>query len=142
MSEPAAETASGPFANMRFRIAIEGMAETGATEVILPEGRILRSARKAKVIQYSNLTIRRGLTLSLDWYEWWGMARRAKRPPERTIRISLHNAGDAKALDWMFIGAVPIAYRLSPLNALGNEAVTEILELTVAHFEMMCSTPP
>jgi len=136
MTEPSATTASNPFASTRFRIAIEGIPETGATEVILPEGRIVRTVRKPTATQYGNLIIRRGQTLSLDWYDWWNTARRAKRRPTRTIRISVDGADGVDGLSWTFTGATPVAYRSSPLNALGNEVLIETLELTVSHFEI------
>jgi hypothetical protein len=101
-----------PFGNMRFRLEIDGLPGSGATEVLFPEARLLPGARKAGAAQYGPLIVKRGLTASRDWHEWWDAARRG----------------------WLFEGAAPVAYHLSPLNALGNEPVIETLELSVESF--------
>ncbi len=40
-----------PFGNMRFRVEIEGLQETGASEVIFPEARLAAGPRKSRVVQ-------------------------------------------------------------------------------------------
>lgn len=124
-----------PFGNMRFRVEIEGLAGSGAVEVIFPEARIAARPRKAGRVDYGSLIVKRGLTPSRDWYDWWDAARGPKRPRPKTVRVTLLDPAGAEACGWLFSKAVPVAYRLSPLNALGNEAVTETLELAVGHFE-------
>ena len=124
-----------PFGNMRFRVEIEGFPGAGAVEVIFPEGRIAARARKAGAVVYGPLIVRRGLTSCGDWYQWWDEARRGQRPPRRAVRIVLQDGGGADAAAWLFSKAVPVAYHLSPLNALGNEVVIETLEMSVGAFE-------
>ena len=127
-----------PFGNMRFRVEIEGVPGGGAVEVIFPEARLAPKGRRGGV-QYGPLIVRRGLTLSGSWYEWWDAARRGKRPPTRAVRVTLLRADGSDAGGWLFRDAAPVAYHLSPLNALGNEAVIETLELSVRHFEAIGS---
>lgn len=135
MTEGRREAPRLPLGNMRFRVEIEGLLGTGAVEVIFPEARIAARTRKANAVQYGGLIVKRGLTLSRDWYDWWDTARRGKLPPKKTVRVTLLDAGGADAGGWLFKDAVPIAYQLSPLNALGNEAMVETLELAIGHFE-------
>ena len=123
-----------PFGNMRFRLEIDGLPGSGALEVIFPEARLLPRAPKAGAAQYGPLIVRRGLTASRDWHEWWDAARRGPRPKKRTIRVLLLEAAGEAAAGWLFEGAAPMAYHLSPLNALGNEPVIETLELSVESF--------
>jgi len=124
-----------PLGNMRFRLEIEGLPGSGAVEVIFPEARLAGGRRKAGAVQYGSLIVKRGLTVSRDWYDWWDAARRGKRPPKKTARVTLLDAAGADAGGWLFRDATPVTYQLSPLNALGNEPVIETLELAVGHFE-------
>jgi hypothetical protein len=123
-----------PFGNMRFRLEIDGLPGSGATEVIFPEARLLPRARKAGAAQYGPLIVRRGLTASRDWHEWWDAARRGPKPKRRAIRVLLMDGAGEAAAGWLFEGAAPVAYQLSPLNALGNDPVIETLELSVESF--------
>ena len=123
-----------PLGNMRFRLEIEGLAGGGAVAVVFPEARIARGRRAGGVL-YGPLIVRRGLTLARDWYEWWDAARRGRRPPRRSLRVVLQDGAGADATAWLFRDALPVAYHLSPLNALGNEPVLESLELAVGDFE-------
>lgn len=124
-----------PFGNMRFRLEIEGLPGSGAVEVIFPEARLLPRARKAGAAQYGPLIVKRGLTASRDWHGWWDAARRDKLIPRRAVRVTLLDDSGVPASAWEFSDASPVAYQLSPLNALGNEVVIETLELSVGSFE-------
>lgn len=123
-----------PLGNMRFRLEIETLPEGGAVEVVFPEARIARTQRRGGV-RYGPLIVRRGLTQARDWYEWWDAARRGRRPPLRAVRVVLQDGAGGDAAAWLFRDALPVAYHLSPLNALGNEPVLETLELSVGAFE-------
>ena|SRR5215472_152907 len=129
-----------PLGNMRFRIEIEGLPGGGAVEVVFPEARIAK-ARRAGGVLYGPLIVRRGLTLARDWYEWWDAARRGRRPPRRSLRVVLQDGAGADAAGWLFQDTLPVAYHLSPLNALGNEPVLETLELSVGGFEAASGSP-
>ena len=119
-----------PFVNARFRVEIEGLQGTGATEVIFPEARIVEGRRKTRAVQYTNLTLRRGLTSSGEWYQWWDRARASARAGRKTVSVVLMDAVRADVARWTF-DAMPVAYAVSPLHALGNEPLIETLELSV-----------
>jgi phage tail-like protein len=135
MSTPRGPGPRLPFGNMRFRLEIDMMAEGGATEVVFPEGRLQPRGRKAGDAQYGPLIIKRGLTASGDWHGWWDAARRENRAPRRNVRVMLLDDSEATVAAWLFGDVVPVSYQLSPLNALGNEAVIETLELSVGSME-------
>ena len=124
-----------PFSNMRFRIEIEGMEGTGAVEVIFPEARIVMGPRKLRTTQYGTLTLRRGLTRSSDWYDWWSRARNSARALERDVLVALLDERGMDAIRWTFAAAKPLAYLVSSLNALGNQPLIESLELGVGGCE-------
>jgi phage tail-like protein len=129
-----------PLGNMCFRVEIDGMQGTGATEVIFPEGRLAPrktgSSTQASVL-YGPLILRKGLTASSEWYAWWDEARRplrSRKKQGRTVRVTLLDTSGVSISGWQFTDVNPVAYQLSPLNALGNEPVFETLELSVGGF--------
>lgn len=123
-----------PFGNMRFRVEIEGLQETGASEVIFPEARLAAGPRKSRVVQYGTLTLRRGVTRSPEWYEWWDHARTSRTLRKRAIAVVLIDERGTDVTRWIFDDARPCGYSLSNLNALGNEPLIETLELAVGGF--------
>jgi phage tail-like protein len=125
-----------PLVNARFRVEIDGLSGTGATEVIFPEARIVTQGRKRRAVRYGTLTIRRGMTASSEWYDWWEAARTSATAGRRTVNIVLMDAERADVTRWMFSGARPSGYLVSPLNALGREPLIETLELSVAGLKM------
>jgi len=134
-----------PFTNMRFRIEIDSMQSTGAVAVIFPEARIVLGPRKALVTQYGSLILKRGLTRSGEWYEWWDAARKSntgrskRRRVHKNVSVILIDSQAADANQWLFSGATPVAYQVSSLNALGNEALIETLELSIGDFRAVYS---
>ncbi len=131
-----------PFGNMRFRVEIEGLQETGASEVIFPESRLAVGPRRSRVVRYGTLTLRRGLTRSQEWYEWWNHARTAKALRKRSVAVVLIDARGADVTRWIFDDARPFGYMLSNLNALGNEPLIETLELAIGGFAASSGSPP
>ena len=121
-----------PFVNARFRVEIEGLQSTGATEVIFPEARIVEGPRKTRVVQFTNLTLRRGLNASAEWYQWWERARVSSKAGRKSVSVVLMDAGRTDVARWTFLNTMPVSYAMSPLNALGNEPLIETLELSVS----------
>jgi phage tail-like protein len=125
-----------PFVNSRFRVEIEGFHGTGATEVIFPEARIVEGQGKPRVVQFGNLTLRRGMTTSSEWYQWWDDARSSATVARRSVAIVLMDRMNADVHRWTFARTLPTGYFVSPLNALGGEPVVETIELAVAGFKV------
>ena len=125
-----------PLVNTRFRVEIDGLAGSGATEVVFPEARIVTRGRRRHVVHYGTLIIRRGMTSSSEWYDWWDGVRKSASAGRRTINIVLMDSERADVARWTFSGAQPSGYLVSPLNALGREALIETLELSVSGFKM------
>ena len=129
--------AQQPFTNLRFAVGIEGVESTRAVEVVFPTARIVSSPRKRRAVQIDTLVIRRGLTPSTEWYDWWNQARRSTRAiPRRQVTVVLQDSSGAEGMRWLFPDSVPLNYSLSPLNALISAAVIESLELQVGGFEL------
>jgi phage tail-like protein len=124
-----------PFTNLRFAVAIEGVVRTGAVEVVFPTARIIERAR-SRSVQFDPMLIRRGLTESTDWFDWWDQARRSARTRRRLVQVILLRPNGSEGLRWFFRDCRPTSYSLSPLNALVGEPVIESLQLQVASFEL------
>jgi len=125
-----------PFGNMHFRVEIDGLHETRAVEVILPEARIVAAEDRSRRVHCGPLILRRGMTDSRAWYDWWDRARRSSREAGRSVAVVLLDSGGRDVQRWSFGGCEPVAYLLSPLDALGNAVLIETLELSVGAFEM------
>ncbi|MGE5835212.1 MAG: phage tail protein [Acidobacteriota bacterium] len=121
-----------PFINARFRVEIDGFPAAGAAEIIFPEARIVAGPRKTRVVTYGPLILRRGMTRSPEWYQWWDRARTSSNPDRRNINVVLMDASHEDVTRWSFSAALPSGYCVSPLNALGAQPLIETLELSVA----------
>ena len=134
-SSSEAVSPSQPFTNLRFAVAIEGVERTGAVEVVFPTARIVERAR-SRSVQFDPLLIRRGLTESTEWFDWWDRARRSARTRRRLVQVILLRSNGSEGLRWLFRDCRPTSYSLSPLHALVGEPVIESLQLQVASFEL------
>jgi phage tail-like protein len=129
--------ANEPFVGARFLVEIDGLTDSAAVEVVFPEARVV-TERGKRAVRYGALTLRRALTASHDWYGWWDRARRPRgRTPglTRTVRVVVIDQARQPVIRWTFARAEPVAYGLSPLNALVSATVIETIELSVGGFE-------
>ena len=124
-----------------FRVEIDGVSDVRAVEVVLPEGRIA-SGRGKRLVQYGPLILRRGLTTSGDWYQWWNAARRPRpRNVTKTVRVILLDRFQSDVNHWTF-RAVPTSYSVSPLNASVSAPLIETLELSVSGYDAAFDLSP
>jgi hypothetical protein len=68
--------------------------------------------------------------MSQDWYRWWHSVRASptrEKEASRTVRVTLFDRVNADVNRWTFLKALPIAYSLSPLNALASAPPVETL---------------
>jgi phage tail-like protein len=114
-------------------VGIERIGAFGAVEVVLPESRVVTTGRR-KTIVHSALTLRRGLTSTTEWYDWWFESRRRRAGSARRVTLELLDAAGVARLRWFFPDCVPQAYAVSPLSALREAVVLESLELAVGDF--------
>jgi len=124
-----------PLPSSRFRVEIEGLERSGATEVILPEARIVEEPGAApggpSRVRFGQLVVRRGMLGASDWFAWWSAARSSGAESRRRVTIVLMDHRGADAQRWTLIDAVPAAYSVSPLSAVNGQPLVESLELTV-----------
>jgi hypothetical protein len=140
-----AEQRERPYTGSNFLVAIgetEGRAPAaGFAEVFFPPFAVNRTREPGDSpdsLPGNVLVLRRGVTGSLDLYDWWNEARRSpSEPPHRTITVQL--LGDDHAtvvLTWRFLRAHPVSLSYSPLRAMDDSVLMETAELAFAAVEM------
>ena len=128
-----------PIRNFHFTVEFGG--ETASfQEVILPESEIQvieyrdgsdKSSGVRKMpglTKYSNLTLKRGLTKSLDLYEWFKQTKQGTLQ-RRDITISILNEQKEPFAVWKLKNCWPTKYSGPNLKAKGNEVAIETLEI-------------
>ena len=79
--------------------------------------------------EFSDITLKRGITDSPTFFEWLGAGFEMKST-RSNANIALFNQAGEVMISWTLIGSIPIAWKISPLQADGNSVAIE--ELTVA----------
>ena len=132
---------SEPLLNLRFRVEVDGMPETGVVEVVFPQARLTGRTHTESRASYGTLVLRRGVRRSQEWHTWWEETRKTRRARSRTVNVTLLDESGVSAQRWTFRNARPLAYALSNLNAVRQEVLIETLELTVGSFETSAASP-
>ena len=111
---------------------------SGFCEVIFPEFRVDAPKGVAENGGRSEfLILRRGVTGTLDLYNWWNKARRAKAPKARTVKVTLLAEDHSTVVfTWHFRQARPVSLSYSPLNAIQGGVLIESIELAFDSMEM------
>jgi len=81
--------------------------------------------------EFSDLTLKRGVTNSLVFWDWLNDILTGKPNRRRTINVLLFNQAGETMQCWTVIGAIPIAWQAPPLQADGTTVAIE--ELTLAY---------
>jgi phage tail-like protein len=130
-----------PLRNCRFRLEIDGIqvasfseVEIGATTteaIEYREGADPSNVRKLPgLTKYANVTLKRGITASLDLYNWHReMVTGQSANYRRTVAVVVLDEKGNDAARFVVSDAWPAKYAPGPLNAKGNEVFIETLEL-------------
>lgn len=131
-----------PLTNYRFRVEIDGIAAASFSEVFIEptktavieyrEGSDPAHVRKLPgLTTFGNITLKRGVTGSLDLVNWHLQVVRGEISNARKNLsiVVLDDAGQDKAR-FNVLAAWPVKYDPADLNATGNEVFIELLELT------------
>jgi phage tail-like protein len=139
-------TRTDPYRNFRFRVEIDGIDQGGFREVAIAdsaqdpieyrEGNHPPTMRKIPgLIKYGNVTLKWGVTDSMDLYRWRKDIEDGKTASGRKNMavVLIDEAGREKAR-WNFSNAWPTKYDPADFNATANEIAIETLE--IAHERM------
>ncbi len=134
-------TRKDPLRNFRFRVEIDGIAVAGFSEVVIGpttteaidyrEGTDPPHVRKLSgLTKFANITLKRGLTDSLDLYNWYKQVAAGQLATSRKqVVIVIADETGTDHARFVVSQAWPVKYEPSALNATGNEVIIETLEL-------------
>ncbi len=131
-----------PYRNFRFKVKIDGIniaafadvtVADSTTEVIeYREGTDLPTGSKqlSGLTKYGNITLKRGLTDSMDLYKWRKQVEdTGAQGARKNISIILVDEAGAEKSQWDIVSAWPTKYTPGELSAKGNDVFIETFEL-------------
>jgi len=130
-----------PYRNSRFLLEIDGIVQAGFSDVTIPdistdpieyrEGNEDTTVRKLPgLTKYGNLTLKWGITDSMELFEWRKMVIQGKTGEARkNIAVILQDEIGNEAARWNFREAWPIKYDAPDLSAKGNDVAIETIEI-------------
>lgn len=139
-------TRTDPYRNCRYRVEIDGIDQGGFREVAIAdssqdaieyrEGTHPPTMRKIPgLVKYGNVTLKWGITDSMDLYKWRKAVEDGKTGGNRkNMAIVLMDEEGKEKSRWNFSNAWPTKYDPADLNATANEIAIETLE--IAHEKM------
>lgn len=130
-----------PYRNFRFKVDIDGIRIASFAEATIPdsttdvvdyrEGTDLPFQRKLSgLTKYGNITLKRGLTDSMDLYDWKKLVEDSGAITARKdiSLILIDEEGNDKA-QWDINEAWPTKYDSSDFSAKANDVVIETFEI-------------
>lgn len=129
-----------PYRNFRFRVVIDGIQTAAFAEATIPdisteaveyrEGTDTPHSRKLSgLTKFGNITLKRGLTDSMDLYNWRkAVVEKGALNNRKSLSIILIDEEGKDKAQWDVIEAWPIKYDVSALNAKGNDVSIESME--------------
>jgi len=130
-----------PYRNFRFLVEIDGIIQAGFSEATIPdstqdvieyrEGNEPPTVRKLPgLVKYGNVTLKWGITDSLELYNWRKLVEQGKmKDARRNMAIILMDEVGNPAARWEFSEAWPSKYDAPDLNAKGTDIAIETLEI-------------
>ncbi len=130
-----------PYKNYRFLVEIDGIVQAGFKEVTIPdtsqdpidyrEGADQPTMRKIPgLIKYGNVTLKWGMTDSMELYNWRKLVEDGKTDEyRRNMAIILMNEKAEQVGRWEFSDAWPTKYNAPTLNAGASEIAIESIEI-------------
>jgi phage tail-like protein len=121
--------------DMRF-VEVGGLSvESGSEEV--PEGGENRFVQRYPGrMKYGDLVLKRGLLTASSVWEWARKAIDDLDIEPRDVDVTLLDAEHRPLVTWHVVGAYPVKWALSELNATANAFVVETLTLAYRHFRV------
>ena len=132
-------TKNYPYTSFNFIIEIDNVESGGFSELTglnieteteeITEGGINTFAHKLpKRSKYGNLTLKRGMTNSIDLYQWY-MDIVKGNIAQKEIGIVLRNEKNQDTDRWQFKNAFPVKWIGPELNASSNNVAFESVEI-------------
>ena len=134
------------FRNCRFLVQIDGLTESGFTEVLMAVGEItVIEYREGNAVGpgrklpghggYGPITLKRAMTTNRELWNWWKETLMGQ-VERRNGSISLLNASREEVARWNVRDSWPMKYATTDLNADGNDVVMETVVLAHEGIEL------
>ena len=121
--------------DLRF-VEVGGLALEVATEEV-PEGGENRFAQRYPGrAKYTDLVLKRGLLKSSEVWNWARQSIEELDVQPKDVDVTLLNADHEPLMTWHVVGAYPVKWSVSDLNATANSFVVETLTLAYRHFRL------
>lgn len=135
-----------PYRNYNFLLQIQDIAEARFTECVGLGMRITpiryRESGAGQIVralpgpvEYAEVTLRYGLTNSIDLWNWLTSAVRGTVQRRHVSVVMLDADGARQTLRWNLLNAWPCQWSGAPLDAMGREAAIEELRLAFDSLE-------
>lgn len=136
-----------PLRNFRFLVEIDGIAQGSFSEATIPdvsqdpieyrEGNEPPTMRKIPgLVKYGNVTLKWGITDSMDLYNWRKLVEQGKtKDARKNMAIILLDEEGNPSARWEFSQAWPSKYDAPDLNAKGTDIAIETLEIVHEGFK-------
>lgn len=136
-------TRNDPYKGFRFRLEIQGLQVAGFSEATLPdqtvesttyrEGTDIAFRKLSGLTRVTTLTLKRGLTDSMDLYDWYSAVSQlgAAVGGRKNVSIILIDDAAQEKVRWNMGNAWPTKYSTTGFNASSSEAMIETLELEI-----------
>jgi len=130
-----------PLRNLRFRLEIDGVGTASFSEVGIGETETsaidyregtdpLHVRKLSGLTKYGNITLKRGVTDSMELYNWHkGIVTGQIQANRKQVAIVVQDEAGSDEARFVVSEAWPTKYSASELNAQGNEVLIETLEL-------------
>ena len=119
---------AGGLLDFRFR-KVSGIGASIATRTLNEGGQNLHSYKLPERVQYDNLVLERGLVVGsmLTWQFHRAMSAFKLQPSN--LLVTLLDESGIPISAWCFLGAYPVKWKTSDLDADSNTVVIETMEL-------------
>jgi phage tail-like protein len=130
-----------PYRNFKFRVEIDGIQTAAFSEATIPdsstdtvdyrEGTDSPTQKKLSgLVKYGNVTLKKGLTDSMELYEWRKQVeQKGAGGARKNISLILVDEEGKDKARWNLVEAWPTKYDPSDFSAKGNEVIIETLEI-------------
>jgi phage tail-like protein len=130
-----------PYRNFRFRLEIDDIVQAAFSAATIPDstqdpieyrdGNETTTVRKLPgLVKYGNVTLKWGITDSMDLYNWRKLVEEGKmNDARRNLAIILQDEEGNDKARWEFNDAWPSKYDAPDLDGKGSDVAIETLEI-------------
>lgn len=121
--------------DLRF-VEVGGLALEVATEEVAEGGENRFAQRYPGRAKYGDLVLKRGLLKTSEVWNWARQCIEDLDVQPRDVNVTLLNPEHEPLMTWHVIGAFPVKWSVSDLNATANAFVVETMTLAYRHFRL------